>query len=179
MSAASKIWLLSLVLASTAQAADPVAQTQTPTRTSATYGDWSVRCDQGGTPPQKSCDLVLTIAGQGQNGQSTPMAQVLVTRPNKKESARLVMELPANVLIAPGIKLNYDDKQPPLALPFSRCFSNGCFASGPLADDAAKKLHARTDPGRIEYKDGNQKDIALPISFNGFAAAYDAWLKEQ
>ena len=177
MSAAFRISLLSIALVTAANAADPQAQAQTPTRTSATYGDWSLQCVQSGTPPQKSCDLVLTIAGQGQN--SGPVAQVMVTRPNKKEPARLVMEVPANVSIAPGLKLTYDDKQTPLAIPFSRCFSSACFASGPLADDAAKKLHARTDPGRIEYKDGNQKDVAIAVSFNGFASAYDAWLKEQ
>ena len=84
----------------------------------------------------------------------------------------------ANVLIGPGVKLTYDDKQPALAVPFSRCFPNACFASGPLTDDAAKKLRARTEPGRIEYKDGNQKDVALAVSFNGFTTAFDAWQKE-
>jgi invasion protein IalB len=148
-----------------------------PQRTSASYGDWSVRCElQAGTPPQKSCDVALTLVGQGQ--AASPVAQVLITRPNKKEPMRLVMQVQPNVSVAPGVKLVYDDKQPALALPFSRCFPNACFASGPLTDDAAKKLRARTEPGRVEFKDGNQHDVAVPVSFNGFTTAFDAWQKE-
>jgi invasion protein IalB len=60
-----------------------------------------------------------------------------------------------------------------------RCFPNASFASAPLADDAAKKLRARAEPGRVEFRDGNQRDVAVPVSFNGFAAAFDAWQKEQ
>jgi invasion protein IalB len=153
------------------------AQVPMPQRTSATYGDWSVRCEvQPGNPPQKSCDLALALAGQGQ--APPPVVQILLTRPNKKEPTRLVMQLQPNVLVAPGVKLVYDDKQPALAVPFSRCFATACFASGPLTDDVAKKLRARTEAGRVEYKDGNQHDISVPVSFNGFTAAFDAWQKE-
>jgi invasion protein IalB len=150
---------------------------QVPQRTTATYGDWSVRCElQPGNPPQKTCDMAQTLGGQGQAG--SPVVQILITRPNKKEPMRLVMQLQANIFVAPGVKLVYDEKQPGFAVPFSRCFSNACFASGPLTDDAAKRLRSRTEPGRIEFKDGNQRDVAVPVSFNGFAAAFDAWLKE-
>jgi hypothetical protein len=45
-------------------------------------------------------------------------------------------------------------------------------------DDVAKELHARSDPGRVEFKDGNQHDVAVPVSFNGFTTAFDAWQKE-
>ncbi len=140
--------------------------------------DWSGRCElRPGPPPQKSCDVAITLARQGQ--AASPVAQVLITRTNKKEPMRLVMQLQPNVLVAPGVKLVYDDKLPALALPFSRCFPNACFASGPLADDAAKKLRARAEPGHVEFKDGNQRDVAVLVSFNGFAAGFDAWQKEQ
>jgi hypothetical protein len=77
-----------------------------------------VRCElQAGNPPQKSCDLALTLAGQGQ--AASPVAQILITRPSKKEPMRLVVQLQPNVLVAPGVKLVHDDKQRALALPFS------------------------------------------------------------
>jgi|ERR1700731_837369 hypothetical protein len=66
------------------------------------------------------------------------------------------MQMRPNVLLAPGVRLVYDDKQPVLALPYSPCFPNACFASGPLTDDVAKKLRARSDPGRVELEIGNQ-----------------------
>jgi invasion protein IalB len=169
----SKVWLLAsaLILASAA------AQAQAPQRTTATYGDWLVRCEmQGGNPPQKSCDVAIVIPAQGQS--VSPVAQVLIARPNKKEPMRLVLQLQANVLVAPGVKLVYDDKQPPIPVSISRCFPAACFASGPLTDDTAKKLRSRTEPGQVEFKDGNEKDVRVAVSFNGFAAAFDAWQKE-
>jgi invasion protein IalB len=47
-----------------------------------------------------------------------------------------------------------------------------------LTDDVAKKLRARTDPDRVEFKDGNQRDVAVPVSFDGFTTAFEAWQKE-
>jgi invasion protein IalB len=170
-----QLWLFVAVLVLMLSGASRAQQA--PQRTTAAYGDWLVRCDvQPGNPPQKSCDVAVVLPGQGQN--ASPLGQVLISRPNKKEPMRLVVQLVANVLIPPGVRLIYDDKQPVLAVPFSRCFPAACFASAPLADDAAKKLHARADPGRLEYKDGTQKDVAIAVSFNGFSAAFDAWQKE-
>jgi invasion protein IalB len=49
---------------------------------------------------------------------------------------------------------------------------------GALTDDALKSLRARTSPGRLEFKDASQRDIAAPISFKGFGQAFDALVKD-
>jgi hypothetical protein len=43
---------------------------------------------------------------------------------------RLVMQMRPDVLVAPGVKLVYDEKQPALALPFSRCFPDAAAPAG-------------------------------------------------
>jgi invasion protein IalB len=160
------------------------AVAQAPQRTEATYGDWTVRCQmQAGNPPQKMCDVAQEygpqVAGQSPaRAQTTQVTQVMIARRSKRDQIRLVIQVQPNVLIGAQVKFVYDDKLPGLVLPFSRCFPTACFASGPFPDDVAKKLRSRTLPGRIEFTDGGERKVTVPVSFKGFATAFDVWLKE-
>ncbi|CAL8981508.1 hypothetical protein RHODGE_RHODGE_02935 [Rhodoplanes serenus] len=166
------------LLAGTAVPADPAAG-QSPTRTTATYDDWTVRCETApATPPampQRICEIFQT---QQLQGQAAPAWQVAIGRAAKADPLRLVVQMPVNVWLAVAPRLVLDDKQPPLALGYKRCMPAGCFADAELGDDMLRRLRARTEPGRIEYKDAIQRDVAVPLSFKGFAAALDALAKQ-
>jgi hypothetical protein len=43
-------------------------------------------------------------------------------------------------------------------------------------DDMIRRLRARTEAGRLEFKHSTQCDIAMPVSFKGFGQA--ALMKE-
>jgi len=70
----------------------------------------------------------------------------------------------------------------PVALPFQRCSIQpvGCFAEAELRDDAMRRLRTRPAdrPGRITWRDVAGNEIAVPVSFRGFAAAWEALQKE-
>lgn len=169
---------LAALVAGTALPAGPAAG-QSPTRTTATYDDWTVRCETPpATPPataQKICEIFQT---QQLQGQAAPAWQVAIGRAAKADPLRLVVQMPVNVWLAAAPRLALDDKQPPLALAHKRCMPAGCFADAELGDDMLRRLRARTEPGRIEYKDAIQRDVAVPLSFKGFAAALDALAKQ-
>lgn len=148
---------------------------QAPQHTTATYEDWTVRCDGQAGASAKTCEMVQATQVQG---QSAPVTQVAIGRPVKTEPMRIVFLVPVNVYLPGGLKLVYDDKQPALSVSFSRCIPAGCFADTLFADDLAKRLRGRTDPGRIEFKDASQRDVHIPVSFKGFSQAYDDLLKE-
>ncbi|RAI32442.1 invasion associated locus B family protein [Rhodoplanes serenus] len=169
---------VTLVAALAMLAAGPAAG-QSPTRTTATYDDWTVRCETPpATPPattQKICEIFQT---QQLQGQAVPTWQVAIGRAAKADPLRLVVQMPVNVWLAAAPRLVLDDKQSPLALAHKRCMPAGCFADAELGDDMLRRLRARTEPGRIEYKDAIQRDVAVPLSFKGFAAALDALAKQ-
>jgi invasion protein IalB len=175
MAHAYRPWLIAGVLASIALP----AAAQAPQRTTATYEDWTIRCEtQPAAPPQparKSCEMFQATQVQG---QPQPVTQIAIGRAVKTEPFRLVMQVPVNLWLASGVKLVYDDKQPPLSGAFKRCLPIGCFADVDLADDMVKRLRSRTDPGRLEFKDATQRNVNIPVSFKGFSQAYDALLKE-
>ena len=46
-----------------------------------------------------------------------------------------------------------------------------------LKDDLVKKFRGLDESGKLQFKDGAQQDIAIPVSFKGFGQAYDAMQK--
>jgi invasion protein IalB len=156
-------------------AATTLARAQTPQRTTATYEDWTVRCETRGTPPAKSCEMVQAVTAQG---QASPVTQVAVGRTSKTDPVKMVFQLPVNIWIPAGVRFIYDAKAQPLAASFRWCVPAGCFADLDLKDDVVKRLRAATAQGKFEFKDAGQRDVAIPVSFKGFGQAFDALSKE-
>jgi invasion protein IalB len=151
------------------------AQTQNPQRTTATYDDWTVRCETRGTPPVKACEMVQAVTAQG---QTSPVAQIAIGRANKSQPIKVVFQLPINVWIQDGVRFVLDPKAPALSANFRWCVPAGCFADLDLKDDQVKRMRALTVQGRFEFKDAAQRPVAIPVSFKGFSQAYDALSKE-
>jgi len=158
-----------------AQAA-PAAVDQTPQRTTASYGDWVVRCEVApGPPPQKNCDMEQQALVQG---QATPLSRALVPMPQKGEPPKLFLVLPLNVSFSGPVKVMTNDKDAGITTPFRRCVPAGCIAEIELKDDLQKKFRASTETGKILFKDAADRDFAIPLSFKGFAQAFEALLKQ-
>jgi invasion protein IalB len=163
------------------QAPAPQAQTaapadQNPQRTTATYGDWVLRCEvTAGPPPQKNCDMEQLAQVQG---QAQPISRVAIPLPPKGEPAKLFVQLPINVSFMAPVKIVADGKDPGITTPFRRCVPAGCFAELELKDDLQKKFRAAAEPGKIMFKDAADRDVAIPLSFKGFAQAFEALLKQ-
>jgi invasion protein IalB len=152
----------------------PAAAQPAPQRTSATYEDWTVQCELvAGPPAQKLCEVVQLGQAQGQT-----ISRVAIGRVTKTEPFKIVAQLPVNLWLPTGVKIQLDDKDPGLAAPFKRCVPAGCFADIEIKDDVVKRLRAATGSGKISFKNSAQQDASVPLSFKGFAQAFDALLKE-
>ena len=147
----------------------------TPQRTTASYEDWTVRCETRGTPTVKTCEMVQAVTAPG---QQSPVTQVAVGRASPKDPVKAVFQLPVNVWIPGGVRFVYDAKAAPLAAGFKWCAPAGCFADLELSNDLIKRLRGITAQGRFEFKDAGQRDVAIPVSFKGFGQAFDALTKE-
>jgi len=155
----------------------PPAPSDTPQRTTATYGDWVMQCETDvGSPPQKACQIIQSTQVQGKN---QPFSLVIIPHPAKGQPVKLVVQVPVNVSFATNVRLRTDDADPGIAAPFARCLPAGCFAEFDLKDDVLKKFRAATAVvGKLSFADGGGHDLAVPLSLKGFAQAYDALLKE-
>lgn len=163
-----------------AQAAPaPAVVDQNPQRTTASYGDWVVRCETvAGPPPQKNCEMDQLAQTQVQ-GQTAPISRVLIPLPAKGEPPKLYVQLPVNVSFTAPLKITVDAKDAGISTPFRRCVPNGCIVEIDLKDDLQKKFRAAAaEPGKIVYKNAGDQDMTIPLSFKGFAQAFDALVKQ-
>lgn len=145
---------------------------QTPQRTTATYEDWTVRCEV--VNAAKSCEMVQAMQIRG---QAQPVTQIAIGRPTKTEPLKVVFQVPINVWLPAGVKLVSDDKDPGIIGGYRRCLPGACIAEADLKDETIKRLRSLTENGKLQFKDGAQQDVAIPVSFKGFGQAYDAMLK--
>lgn len=162
-----------LVLAAVAMAgAATGAAAQTPQRTTATYDDWTVRCEVNDTV--KSCEMAQAMQIKG---QAQPVTQIAIGRPAKNDPLKIVFQVPINVWLPSGLKLTADEKDSGIVGVYRRCLPGACIADAEIKEEVVRKLRALTENGKLQFKDGGQQEIAIPVSFKGFGQAFDAMLK--
>lgn len=166
-----------------APAAPPAAPPATaPDRTSAAYGDWTLRCETtrpAGQPAQRLCEIALTFT----DARNQPVAQMVMGRTARAEPMRVILQVPLEARVEEAARLQADPAAAEaLSLPFKLCSvaRGGCFAEAELPNDAAlRRLRARGDAaGRVSFRDTTGREIHLPMSLRGFGAALDALGRE-
>ncbi len=143
-----------------------------PTRTTATYDDWVVRCERsdvvGGA---KVCEAAQTL--QIGNQQQQLVAQVVFGRLTKDAPLRLVVQLPVGVWLPAGSQFVFGDKPRTITPQYKFCI-RACIADVELSADDVAALAAAPGPGKLDFLDRNQQAVSLQISFKGLAAALAA-----
>ncbi|GEO98937.1 invasion associated locus B family protein [Methylobacterium haplocladii] len=149
-----------------------------PGATTASFGDWVLRCQRGGTAekPVRVCEVAQSMQVQGQN---QPIAQIAIGRAGVGEPLQVTVLLPPNVIFPSGVRLLSDEKDSTgYDLTWRRCLPGACVADAPAKDDALKRWRAAGEPGRIVFKNAGGQDVAIPLSWRGLPQALDALVKE-
>jgi invasion protein IalB len=159
-----------------AASAAPAAVSADPAQTTATYGDWVLRCVRpgNGATGRRLCEVVQTMMVKG---HAKPVAQIAIG--NDKTDLRLTLLVPPAVSFSkvPTVSAQ-GGAAPRFELAWRRCLPHGCFAD--VAVDAAllKTLRSRTEPLQVAFKDAGERDATLPFSLRGLVPALDALARE-
>ncbi len=150
-----------------------------PSSTTASFGDWTLRCqrlaDAGKTV--RICEVAQVLQAQG---QQAPIAQVALGRVANGEPVRVTAVMPVSVSFPSSVQITMGEKDAkPVELPWRRCLPTGCFAEAAPGDDVLKQWRKASEPGRILFKDAAGRDLALPLSARGLDQALDALAKER
>lgn len=145
------------------------AQDDGPSRTTATYDDWVVRCERtelaGGT---KVCEAAQTLQiGTQQQGL---VAQVVFGKIKSDAPLRLVLQLPVGVWLPAGAQLTVGDNAKPISAGFKFCI-RACIADVDLTAPEAASLSTATGSAAITFQDRNQQQVTIPVSLKGLSAA--------
>jgi len=147
-----------------------------PVLTTATYGDWILRCvraGDGGTGPQ-TCEVVQSIVLPN---QQAPIAQIAIGSVDKTSGLRLTIVVPVAVSLGKGPTITGTGSSVLFDLSWRRCLPSGCYADISLTPEAVKMLRARAEPATLTFRDSAESDVNLPFSMRGFAQALDAFPK--
>ena len=145
-----------------------------PEATTATYGDWLLRCQRLSATGanQQVCDVSQTVQAQG---QQTPLLQLTFGQPVPKEPIKLTVYAPVNVSFPSVARLAVDEKDAqPAELTWRRCQPGGCVAELEIKDELLKRWRAQVGFGVLKIVDATGREIAIPFSFRGLAQALDA-----
>lgn len=158
--------------------AAPVAEGAAPERTTATFGDWVLRCEtrpvSAPNGPGRQCELLQSL--QDQRGQ--PVAQFAFGRTTRNGPMRIVLLIPANITVAAPMRLNLEDGGQPLPITLRACGPRGCVADAELNAATIARIRGREAQGRLEYRDATNGEVTLPFSSRGFGQALDALARE-
>ncbi len=145
------------------------AQDDGPSRTTATYDDWVVRCERtelaGGS---KVCEAAQTL--QIGNQQQGLVAQVVFGKIKSDAPLRLVLQLPVGVWLPAGAQLTVGDTAKPISAGFKFCI-RACIADVDLSAQEAASLSTATGNAAITFQDRNQQQVTIPVSLKGLSAA--------
>lgn len=148
----------------------------TPEKTTASFGDWMLRCESVAAQAKRVCEVAHMITLQG---QSSPVAQLAIGKLASSEGQQLTIVLPPNIAIAAKPQVSTAKTGgTPIELVWQRCLPGACFASASVSQAVIGDLGAQTEPGRIMFKNAADQEVALPLSFRGLSQAMAALAKE-
>ena len=165
---------LAAAQAARAPAAAPPPPPPVPQQTTASFADWTLRCNRS-APAAPVCEVVQTISSQDR-----AVAQIAFGRPGKGQPMHMTVLAPPSVSFSatPALATMRDGDPALVELAWRRCLPGGCLAEGPVADDALRRVRALSDAARITFADGAGRLVALPFSPKGLPQAMDALARE-
>lgn len=135
-------------------------------RTVATYGDWSVRCENA---PSRNCEAATVLS----TADNRPAAQLIIGRLNNQGPALLLAHVGAlNVHLPAQLRLLLGGVT--MELVYQRCTPQGCFATVELDGATITRMRGEPAGGRMMFQDAARREVSLNLSLRGFAQAQAA-----
>jgi invasion protein IalB len=139
-----------------------------PDRTTASYGDWVLRCELS-NGSERGCEVAQTI----QDGRGQVLALVTARRATPTAPITFTAQVGINTTVAEPARLVIED-QAVLSLVFRRCMPRGCFAEAQLPEGEASSLVRRNDAAKLEYRASDESLISIPVSLRGLTPSLEA-----
>jgi invasion protein IalB len=182
-----RIWILTSAMALCALGLTQAAAQDRvpPSRTVATFGNWSVVCSMimpsgsaDASADEEQCEMVSRVNVRGEDGTVRPLLQVSVSPAAEDGTARMLFQVPGNAYLRRPVALLVDppEDQPVGTIPedaleatFIRCGTSGCVADTTLSEDDQARL---TEAGAavVSFVNVSGSRVGVPLSMTGYEA---------
>lgn len=151
------------------------ARAAEPSKTTATYGNWTVTCAQA--EAGKACQMAIKLDLTDDAGQRRPLLEMVIGPGEGGNGARLVLRLPLEVALRAPVTLAAGPKgdeagEELLQGQYLACLPSGCLADAILTGGAVAALSAAAEAKVGFTALGDSRRILVPVDLTGFG---DAW----
>lgn len=129
---------------------------------------WGARCASEARSSAPDCVIEqrVVISSTGQL-----LAAVTVRIPPDSAAPAMMIQTPFGLHLPAGLKVAIDGT-PLTTLPLQTCDGGGCYAGQVISPELLAALK-RGVTLSVTFQDAGQRDIAVPVSLNGFTVAYE------
>ncbi|MDT7950932.1 MAG: invasion associated locus B family protein [Acetobacteraceae bacterium] len=144
-----------------------------PQQTTATFGNWVLRCVHPASGPQL-CEVVQLVQQEGR-----AIAQMAIGSLGKDKPLRMTVVVQPNVSFAKKPVLAGPGKErEDVSFTWERCLPELCLADADVSEATLQRIRSWSQPARLSYSDAGGRDVELPLSPTGLPQALDALAKE-
>lgn len=129
---------------------------------------WGARCASDARAGALDCvvEQRVVVSNTGQL-----LTAVTVRIPPDSKAPVMMIQTPFGLHLPAGLKVAVDGT-PFATLPLQTCDGGGCYAGDAVGPELLAALK-RGVTLSVTFQDAQQRDIAVPVSLNGFTAAYE------
>lgn len=167
-----------LLLAGLVAAAPASAQEEDEEAAPQRFGDWSLVCPT--VRENRLCQLRQFFIQRNEEGETRrQIMRVTVLRRVATGDDVLAITLPLGSDLQKGATYKVSDRIELPGLEYSFCSRDGCYVEVPLTSNILAEMRNGLE-GEVRFFAYNrEQEITIPVSFEGFANAYSAFLLEQ
>ena len=141
-------------------------------------GDWTGQCQETKTIARFRCFIVqkrvAEVAKQDKSGSARRQELLLIAAVYATPDGKLgiVLTVPLGVYLPAGLLLKIPGAEPERVV-ITNCLTNGCRGAKTL-EPAFLEVMLKAKTGQVEVVNARRRKVNIPISFNGFAKAFEA-----
>ena len=130
------------------------------------HKDWTVVCD---IPDQLETEVCLIVQQRNLRDSDQPVIRVEIGYAVQTGAPFAVVTAPLGVALPAGLSMQIDDGELQ-RFEYGSCIPKGCVVGTGLTDSQIAALRKGKE-AQFTFKNNRNRDIAVPVSLNGFTAA--------
>ncbi|MBI1384119.1 MAG: invasion protein [Rhizobiales bacterium] len=148
-------------------------QTQQPAaNAAANQSAWVKICEKAPTQNGEQKEICITHHERLDGNSGLVIVSAAIRRIEGEEKERFMVMVPLGMALPAGVRVQVDQEEKQLVLPFTICHGGGCTAEV----EATPEVIAQLKKGKqmiVAARNAAGTIVPLPVPLNGFTAAYD------
>ena len=133
------------------------------------FKEWRMICERPQKAKQDQCYAVQNLVIKKTNQR---LLNIAIGRLSSNDKIAAIVTFPLGISLPPGVAIKIDENKP-IRFAIERCHAGGCVGAMAIDDKTLKSLKSGKQ-AKVSFRDPTRREIVVPVSLNGFTAAFKA-----